>query len=268
MFALIEAAKREKGTFTERLRRSFSGYRGVIAYPERILSLPLFHVVIEEAPPGSKQAQKRMEEAINILLRRNIKRLCFHENYSHREKFLTAGFSELDDGFLRRLRAGEIAAMAAGGENRTAALYSRRFSSLESKTLFDLCRNFRYVIAESERGGKEVFRRAEREFGIAPIEKLTEPGLKSADAAILFAAPKKRFVFSQKCAVLALDPEALNAVECTEYISKVAFSFPREVITRIPDGYPCEAIVSEATSFGLVKTDGIKVKNVDTSRKP
>ncbi|MGE4484570.1 MAG: hypothetical protein AB7C97_05590 [Oscillospiraceae bacterium] len=268
MFALIEAAKREKGTFAERLRRSVSGYRGVIAYSERILSLPLFHVVIEQAPPESRRAQKRIDEAVNILLRRNITRLCFREDFLFREKFLNAGFCELDDGFLRRLMAGEIAAKAAEGENKTAVLYSRRFSSLESKALFDLCLNFRYVIAESERGGRDVFRRAEREFGIAPIEKLTEPGLKSADVAVLFAAPGRKLIFPQKCVVLALEPEVLNMVECAGYISKVEFSFPREVIGRIPDGYPREAIVSEATSFGLVKTDRIKVKNVETWRKP
>lgn len=258
LFALIEPREAPRFSLFGRCVK----HKPVI-YTERVMSMPVLRMSVELASSGGRRNEKRIDEAAEYLLRRNIRHVLPREDFPFIESFVSRGFSVPDDGYLMKAKAGEIASAAVGlKKDAYAALYVRRFADEEKRALSALCRRFRFVMAQAQHGGRDALRQAEREYGIARISRLTDAGIKRADCAVLFSEPPEKLEFSDNCAVLALSEKAAGCVTGGRLVKNAEFYFPEGF--KVPAGYPAAGIISAAAELGLVQIAEISVKSVET----
>jgi len=232
---------------------------------ERIFSLPVLRLRLDEARRGGRRAEITAYAAAEFLRRTGCREILFREDFPFKEELAGFGFREPDDMFLRRVTAARAARFCTRDiENPCAAVYARRFIGPARSALLALCRDFRSVLAEAELEGQSAVRAAVRESGAAAVTRITEQGARRASVALLFAGPARRLRFSDDCTVIPLEEGAAERTAGGRLAVREEFIFPADMLRDIPLGYPPEPIVSAAVGSGVVRAGRISLKRLET----
>lgn len=269
MFAIIELCDPPRRSRVDRMNLFLRGYRGVAMMPEELLGMRAMRVCIETPIARKPNAlSKRIQIAMSALHQQKIRKLSFRNHFPYKQQFLRESFFEIESLFLFQTMAGEIAAKISGDGEKTAAFFARRVMEYEERALISLCANYRYVMLQVDEGGSAVSRNIRRKYGISVIDKPTDYQLNGADMALFFSPPRRKIILPDKCVAITVAKSNIEDVCYHQSVTGVTFRMPENLYDGLPEGIELEPILSEALLSGMIRSDNLKVLNVNISTDP
>ncbi len=170
--------------------------------------------------------------------------ICCREDFTGREHFETAGFSERSCRAIYESFAAEILCLAAEKHDR-AAVFADRILDKERQAVIKLTGDFRHVLLSTGRRQTALVKALGERYGASLIENGGAGMLNDSDAAAFFAPPREVVSFSPGCALLSVTGARPENVAGGKMIDSVGFHIPESLKSTLPHGIPENELLSE-----------------------
>lgn len=220
---------------------------------ENILGLKMFRVKLPSENKVKVRKMKKILKETTLALRENeVRRVCYHRQFTKREYFEAHGLIEVNG---RRLYENLAAEIAIRSEGRCAAFIADRLLPIEEQNLLRLCESFRYMLIYLKHGCEEICNVLRNSLGIVVTQLQNPQQIQAADVIVCLSAPPWHARLSDKCTLVAADLRDVQCISGGKRAVSVALSMRDNKVKYIPDGYDASAILSEALIHGTVKKD-------------
>ena len=258
MLALVEA-RIEKVPAITRLRRRIAGDKRIIVAQENVLGMRAAVFTIFLTPRQAEKARK-YDALLEMMSRGGVNKVVFKDGFPAEAAVTDKGFPMADTLELWERKAAEIA--YSGAKNRRGALLiTGRFGRKQAETAEKLSGLFRYVAVASDESCAGFCRRLCEKTGISVIERPGREAVLGSGAAVFFPGGG-RVRLADGCLAVCGGKAPDNAEGDVSYACGASFSFSGST----PEGYPKEAIISEALLEGAISDSDITVTAVKRAK--
>lgn len=254
MLALVEA-RIEKVPAITRLRRRIAGDKRIFVAQENVLGMRAAVFTIFMTPRQAEK-QRKYDALMEMMNRGGINKVVFKDGFPSESAVTDKGFRMADTVELWERKAAEIA--YSGAKNRRGALLvTGRFGRRQEETAEKLSGLFRYVAVASDESCAGFCRSLCEKTGISVIERPGREAVLNSGAAVFFPGGGS-IRLSEECLAVCGGRAPDNVEGGVSYASGASFLFSGST----PEGYPKEAIMSEALLAGAISDKDITVTGV------
>jgi hypothetical protein len=254
-----------------RLRHSLASDEGYKIVSTVVLGMRLRRVTIE-SPAGQDSVYRRnVARAAAALRRERDGRVIYSDAFRYKELFMREGFDEMDADALTAALAGRSASRAAGSgttvahDGTSAVLFSRHMNGDAWKTLQELCRRFRTVMAVTGADWSPALEALRRRTGVSVIEHPSTRQLTLAGVAVLYDAPPSGVNLPAGCVAVEARAGALDGSLVGRRVIGLSLGLPAGGEAGLPSGFPREPIFASVLSAGTLRPEDISILDITVS---
>ncbi len=263
MFAFLELGVKPQKGFLKALSRFLRRDCGVDFNIKHFSGMPYMHVTAADLREFGDRIQKRQCFFIKEILRRNnIKELCFERDFPFKGELLKGQFREIAERTLNEAMMFEMAEYFSENGEKTAAVFSNRFTQKRRKMLFRLSEKFRFLLLCTAEDGYSLDKELRERCGVSPIFNPGKKRIFESELVLLFDSPDEEIVLAPDSAVIAADEAFLKSVIGGKIFGIESVSLPEKVKNELFGNMPVKQFVSEALRRGFISAEKIGVSGI------